>query len=576
MRLTNILSGMAMAAILGLGFASCSNDLDSPALKNRNSSVLVKGPKIAAYSGDHYWGLNDNLSTRASDGFSFESCRTKVLDRAKEQEIIGEWLPEKNDNLKEGIEEDFIITAPTDLDLEFYPIYTQTNTPNNLGVFYYDENGEYHEVIVWEEINEQKFTVTEWGEPVLDSWVDDPSHWEGGYYTDWGVTYSVGVKLHIPKDYKFGFFWNGNLNSGATKYYSDSSKNDPAIRTDGEGIYLQPETTSKLHAVTFELGGKTYLGLEDWTDFDYQDWVFTCDYELLSLDDEPGEQPGQPGDGDDDDDDDSGNTGGDENDDPVITPEEPTTPPVVEGDDHTNEVEVNLAIDEKGLTSNGKYNESHLSIHVRSAVDVDIFIPMPLDLVCAADDMEIVKKHLEGEMEHGGEFTNATYDEDGKVVMEGGLHSVMTYQIDQWTISLHVEFTNDPEEGIHIWTEGLANNTALMEYLQENYGDGITFEIWNYYDEDSTLGELKEWLDQATIEFIGSVLPDYFINAFGEENFNEGKDCDVNMVEEQGGNYDYAGEGPHLNASDHNKIWEKRNVQEPELNEPPVYYPPVY
>ncbi|MCH5217541.1 MAG: hypothetical protein J1F07_03150 [Muribaculaceae bacterium] len=553
-----------MAAILGLGFASCSNDLDSPALKNRNSSVLVKGPKIAAYSGDHYWGLNDNLSTRASDGFSFESCKTSLLDRNYEQGLIDEWLPEKNDNLKPGIEEDFLITAPSDLELEFYPIYSQTTTQNDLGVFYYDENGEYHEVIVWAGIEPWNLTETDYSEPVPDSWVEDPNHWsgEGGYYTQFGVTYSKGVKLHIPEGYKFGFYWKGHNNEGETKYYSDSSKNEEVYRTDGEGGKLQPETTSKLHAVTFELDGKTYLGLEDWTDFDYQDWVFTCDFELLSLDDEPGEQPGE-----------GGNTGGDEKDDPVVTPEEPTTPPVVEGDDHTNEVEVNLAIDEKGLTSNGKYNESHLSIHVRSAVDVDIFIPMPLDLVCAADDMEIVKKHLEGEMEHGGEFTNATYDEDGKVVMKDGLRSKMTYKIaDRWDVSIYVEFTNNPEEGIHIWTEGLANNTELMEYLQENYGDGITFEIWNYYDEDSTLGELKKWLDQATIEFIGNVLPDYFINAFGEENFNEGKDCDVNIVEEQRGNYEDAGVGPHLNASDHNKIWENKDRK----NDPePDPLPPV-
>ena len=224
------------------------------------------------------------------------------------------------------------------------------------------------------------------------------------------------------------------------------------------------------------------------------------------------------------------------------------------GENHKDEVEVNLAVDTKGETSGGKYNESHLSIHVRSAVDIDMFIPMPIDLVCPADDLIIVKKHLDGYMEHGGEFTNPSYDENGKVIMEEGLISKMSYQIESWTVTLYVEYTNNPEEGIHIYTEGISGNTELMNYLFDNYNDGLTFEIWNYYDDKTSIDQLKNYLNQSTIDFIGG-NPEYFINAFDEPNYNENKDCDVNLKNEN--QYDWVDETWHLNGSNHNKIWKK-------------------
>ena len=546
MKINKLIYGVAIIATIGAMLSSCSNEIDAPSIDKTNAGVLAKAPKVIAYSGDKFWNANGAISTKASSGTAaWESSRNSTLDRAHEQEIIDEWLPEKNGNLKEGLETDFIFYAERDVTFEIYPVFSQTTTPNSLGLFYYDNDGVYHEETVWNNMQPWDLTETKYDEPVLDSWVDDPNHWsgEGGYYSQWGVTYSKGVKISIPAGYKFGFFWSGNTDTGAaTTYYTSFEKNEEIYCTDGGGNRLDPETTSQFHAVTFVLDGKTYIGFEDWSDFDFQDWVFTCDQKLTIV---PSSDPVIP------DDDDNGDD----------------TTPGIPGDDHTSEVETNLHITDK----DGKYPESHLSIHVRTAADIDMFIPMPLDMVCPADDLEIVKRHFEGETIHGGTFENAEKDEDGKITMQGGLLSKVDYQIGEWTVSLYVEYVvagytsidgdTFSEDGIHIWTEGLEGNTALMEYLQNEYGDGITFEIWNYYNEDADLFVLKQYLDRAIIKFIGQ-LPDYYINAFGQDIFTDGEDCNVSIVDDQKNDYEHMGESEHLNGSDKNQIFKYKETKE--------------
>lgn len=601
MNFNKLLGGLALTTLLGVGLSSCSNDMDQYEATNSLKTVVNKAPKIQAYSGDHYWGPNGAIGTKTrSEGSIIQVNDISTKDYLKEgpgseTEYLDEFLPEGEDNLNK-VDLDFLFHTTGETHVELFPVYAQTSQTHDFGIFYYDADGVKHEEIVWEGINP-------W-----NTWV-----WDGSL---------KGKEIIIPEDTYFGFFIANNnyiylvgtdLNNTTSvdRLYSSASMNPasyPCKSKDDQSCNDQVDPI-KTHAVTWvrhydDGSSKNYLGFEDSYDYDYQDLVFTMTPEVETVDaswfEDNKENPNPPTtDPDDDDcelcDHPSHNPGQCDQCDNFqgcnkpgsITPPEGdfdsgfNVNPEAVGDDHTNEVEVNLAIDEKGLTSEGKYKESHLSIHVRSAVDVDMFIPMPLDFICPADDLEIVKKHLEGEMVHGGEFTNAQYDEDGKVIMEGGLLSKMTYKIaDRWDVSVYVEYVDNPDVGIHIWTEGLANNTELFEYLQETYDDGITFEIWNYFNEESTLEGLKGYLDQTTIKFIGDVLPDYFINAFGEENFNEGKDCDVKIVEEQETNFDYKGEGPHLNASEHNKIYENKNKAQdnkedsnpqPEPKSVPVY-----
>ena len=599
MQIQKIFSGVALSMLIGAGLVSCSNEMPSGgAVNNADNTVLVKAPKVTAYSGSHFWDQYDSegsLVAYANAGVTAEPCETTLIDRDKEAKIVDEYLPEKNENLElhPDLDADFLFYADKDLSLEFYPVYSQTSTQNDLGVFYWDAEGNYHEVVVWEGMTQWNVVSSEW-------------KWDAELQQTIEVKTTKGVKVNVPAGCTFGFFWKGNLNNetspSETTYYSMSEKNTEVYCTDGNGNHIQPEKTSKVHAVTFTLDGKTYLGLEDWTDFDYQDWVFTCDQELITVDAstfKPGttpepEQPEQPGEEPKDDNCDKcghpshdGNCDvcnpgdvcnpNDEvdqpgNDDPTDDPAE--TEPSAPGHKHTNEVEVNLGVDDKG-----DYKESHISIHVRAGTNVDVFIPVPLEYVCPADDMAIVKKHFENQMEHGGDIIGGTMDENGNYIAEG-LLTHMYYKIGHWYIDLYVEFvaagvpssTGEvfAEDGFHIWTTNI--DEELIAYLEENYGDGITFEVWNYYNDDIDMDTLKSYLDRSTIKFT-DLLPDYYINAFGEDNFAEDKDCTVDIEGSQKGNYNDPYEGGHLNGSSHNQIYEKgESMPEPPTRpQPPVY-----
>lgn len=209
-----------------------------------------------------------------------------------------------------------------------------------------------------------------------------------------------------------------------------------------------------------------------------------------------------------------------------------TTPPA-DNNEHYDEVEVNLAIDEKeGIL------ESHLSIHVRCATNVEVFIPIPQKYTCEADDMAIVMKHEPNHMGHGGpfEYTYKLKDSDLEV-------------------TLHINYE---EDGIRIWTTGITEE--VIDWCNKKCDDGITFEIWNYFDPaviDHDL--LKEYLNQATIRFIDKT-PDYYINAFTQEadGTKDTNDCDVHIVEDQSYEYNDAVVGEHLNNSPYNDIYVKK------------------
>lgn len=199
-----------------------------------------------------------------------------------------------------------------------------------------------------------------------------------------------------------------------------------------------------------------------------------------------------------------------------------------------DEVEVNL----HGVEKNGEYLESHLSIHIRCATDVEIFIPMDMRYVCETDDMDIVMKHEPNHMEHNFEWT--LKDSDFKVSI------LVVYE----------------EGGIRITTHGVTQE--VIDWCQEKCEDGITFEVWNYFNDPEKLEELgisglsieelRGYLNQATIRFLDKE-PSYYVNAFTD---NEG-DCEVNIIAEQERDYDYVGTGVHRNGSLENKIYNKND-----------------
>lgn len=232
-----------------------------------------------------------------------------------------------------------------------------------------------------------------------------------------------------------------------------------------------------------------------------------------------------------------------------------------------NDVEINLSINAKavepGITNEDKefdkdYIYSHLTLHVRTVSDVEIRIPVPADYYCPADDLEIVKKHLNEHFVYGDQ------------------NHTLSLNIDGNDVTVKVAYD---ENGFTITTDGI--NEEVISYLGEEYGDGITFEIWNYYS-DTDREKLQALLNQSTVKFIESEENvDYYVNAFNELRVGEDLtrvpndlDCTVSIDEAQAENFtlvanespEYANGFHGYNGSNINKVYKhiRETEEEPE------------
>lgn len=191
--------------------------------------------------------------------------------------------------------------------------------------------------------------------------------------------------------------------------------------------------------------------------------------------------------------------------------EDPIDPEELEYDFYLKDhVEVNLSINDKH--EEGDWIHTKLSIHVRSVSDVEIFIPVPKELYLDKDDMDIVISHQLDLEEYIPQPTTESFTITN---CDNG---------DEYEVSATVKFEN---EGIRITTQGMTGD--LLAYLQKTYGDGLNFEIWNYYNIDEVDREaLKPYLNATTVTFTAS--PTLFVNAFaaiGEDNHQNPSDCVV-------------------------------------------------
>ena len=180
------------------------------------------------------------------------------------------------------------------------------------------------------------------------------------------------------------------------------------------------------------------------------------------------------------------------------TPEEPIVIPLEKAGE--GEVEVNLSLNAEKDADD--YIATKLSIHVRDTTDVEVLLPVPVDYYCAQDDLYIVQKHEEGLYRYNDFVQYVTMDIAGQ------------------TVAMHVRFE---QEGIRITTHGI--NASLLRYCREQYGDGITFEVWNYY-RDTTRNDLQSLLNRSTVTF--TAKPARYVNAFGPvDGYPNPLDCTV-------------------------------------------------
>lgn len=208
------------------------------------------------------------------------------------------------------------------------------------------------------------------------------------------------------------------------------------------------------------------------------------------------------------------------------TVEEPSDSiPIIPSDTILNHVEINLSVDDQ------EWLQTHLSIHVRANTNVEVFIPIERQYYVEADDMAIVQKHEIDWMIHGGP-------------------KVTEYNINNNIIKLVVTFE---ETGIRVKTEGI--NQDVLNYLNGVTGDGLTFEVWNYYNNSLTRDELRDYLEKhlSTVKFTN--VPNLYVNAFNKNS--EGGifkyDCTVNPID----TFNNVETGWFFNNSKHNELYYK-------------------
>ncbi len=187
--------------------------------------------------------------------------------------------------------------------------------------------------------------------------------------------------------------------------------------------------------------------------------------------------------------------------DPAPTPDPTPTPtPDVKPVPGAPEVQIDLNVkDDQHLGTDSAYarNETKLSIHVRDTVDVEVYIPIAKEYYCNKDDMFIVERHKEGYWVYNGD--NA----------EGVNQEVVSMNIAGDDITLTVSY--EPE-GIRIKTKGIGANA--LKYCRQEFGDGITFEVSNYFTGFANASALLEALKDAkpTVKFYktdGSLISGY-------------------------------------------------------------------
>lgn len=240
-------------------------------------------------------------------------------------------------------------------------------------------------------------------------------------------------------------------------------------------------------------------------------------------------------------------------DEPTTTPTEPTPGPTTPESPSLpqagSEVEVNLALknpEHEGTMNGVEGLVSKLSIHVRHAGDVEVFIPVNKKYYVPADDMAILMIHEENHSAYGGKTPELEQD---TYVLTYDLKDSERVYGNPLTVTLTVKFEND---GIRITTSGITED--VIAWCKENFQDGINFEVYNYFNEETSYGELNRWLNQSTIEFIDNNYPDYYINAF--DGVDSAEDCTVSIIGGQDEKYNEGEEGAHLNNSNKNWIYQ--------------------
>ena len=510
-------------AALAMGLAACSSDTTESNGDSNNNAFVSYAParaaEVAAYS-------NGNRVSGTKASVISVSAVSPLADDVLQStaKVFLEVLPEEQDNLNLSPTKPGVSNWSTNYlyvsdgkPFTLYPAYSKTSKQDNtIGVFYYDEDGNKHE---------------------QDIFFAQYCPW--GYYKN-----QRGIKITIAKGYKFGFYLNnyygynrqdrfGNyVGEVSETFYSNVSENAASCSHDAHyKLWEDQECHGKgVHSASFNYGGNTFFGFEDWEhynyNFDLNDIVFMVT-PALDVKDNPKEEDKKPE---------------VKPVDPTPNPVDPTpdpskpdpAPEVVAGN---GSVEVNFSINERQYES----NDTKLSIHVRDTTDVTLFIPTPAEYYCPVDDMLIVQKH--------------------DVAMAYSPSSTVDMNINGNIVRLTTTYS---QTGITISTSGI--NAAVLKYLRKTYNDGLTFEINSYFntkrvDESGNVVEVKReelqaLLNKTTISF--TQTPKFYLNAFGVIDGNiVSNDCSVTPLDPSLFG-DKKGSDPEHGSTSYLYIWERK------------------
>lgn len=514
---------------MALGLAACSDD-STPSSEPQNPSggetaasvsyAPSRAAEVAAYS-NGYRVASQQEPVVTVTGVS--PLANDVLESTSK--VFIDILPEEQDNINKTPSKDGVTDWTTNFlyvsdgkPFTLYPAYSKTAAHDVVGIYYYDENGQMHE------------------EDIFDN--NGTCPW--GYYKN-----QQGLKITVTKGYKFGFYlrtkfgYNRNDRYGdyvgnvVETYYTNVSENTktggPCTYESHYWLWEDNECHGKgVHAASFTYNKRTFFGFEDWehnnSNFDLNDIVFMVD-PALPVKDQPKEEDKKP------------EVTPTPTPGPDPKPDQPQpdpAPSVVAGE---GSVEVNFSINDRQYES----NDTKLSIHVRDTTDVTVFIPTPADYYCPVDDMLIVQKHDVAQAYN----TTQTVDMD----INGNVVSLTTTYA---------------EDGITITTKGI--NASVLKYLRDTYGDGLTFEINNYFATERldasgnkvkvTRDELQTLLNKSTISF--TQTPKFYLNAFGMKDGSIiSNDCSVSPADASLFG-DKKGSDPEHGTTSYLYIWERK------------------
>lgn len=637
MKLNCKIFGLAVGALMGGMLVSCSNDLNEPGFNRPGTSDgsinVVRAPEFYAWSGNESFG--NGTRANAGDGYignvTWEQFNTEKLENITDDErsavlqaiavrYTGSKISEKTVFPWENYFLQDVITMEDGSYTNAGNNGMKDVSVSNLEAFNYGKDCSpyshhgtdylnYEEVTNSKKMNQyfQKDNETRISQTTLMTGMKYGSYsdMQGrqfrvysnchivAHYYDY-ITVNVDGNWYICFDFGCGNAENdkdGNPGRGAT--YNDWDYNDWIIK-----ITAAVPTGQKAPDVWTEEpesgcncgnGGQCTCGDEcECEGCDHNTDTCPCPDGNCDCDHENGqcncgnddcncnngnstEQPGNGG----------GSTGGNTN------PNQPWT------NYHTNEVEVNLSINDLHTAYDVEDLVSKLSIHVRYPGDVQVRIPVPAAYFIDADDLYILQDH--DRFVYGGTYNKmenhtVTYNIAGEFVT-----LTVTYDM-----GLNEDGSNDPENPGCIIVTTCGINEKVYKYCRDNNGDGLNFEVYNYFCKREYVlneytnkyewtnrvnldweTELKPLLDESKVLFGTGTndgvdfaefssegpCPNYYIKAFGSEydGTQNDTDCKVEIDVPQSDYYDLVGDNlTHLNGTSYNTIYRKKSAKETE------------